>query len=113
MNVDYLQPKAAYPLQQAGQRALIWQVRAQRGRVRSDADLAVVELATQRRTGHAGESDLVRSRSHTDLTPLLLTRVLSSVPFRGAFVITRQGVTDPPAQKAASSRLLEWKPTMP
>jgi len=91
---------------------LIWQVRAQRGRARSDADLAVVELTPQYGTGPAGESDLVRSRLHTDHTPLLLTRVLSSVPIGGAFVITRQGVTDP-AQNAPSPRLLEWKPTMP
>ena len=61
---DNFKPKADNPLHKPAQGGLIGQFGAEDGRVRARADLAFVELCTERSVRLAGENDLVCARSH-------------------------------------------------
>jgi hypothetical protein len=61
---DNFQPKADNPLHKPAQGGLVGQFGAEDGRVRARADLAFVELCTERSVRLAGENDLVCARSH-------------------------------------------------
>ena len=56
--------KADNPLHKPAQGGLIGQFGAEDGRVRARADLAFVELRTERSVRLTGENDLVYARSH-------------------------------------------------
>jgi hypothetical protein len=61
---DNFKPKADNPLDKPAQGGLIGQFGAEDGRVRTRADLAFVELRTERSVRLADENDLVCAGSH-------------------------------------------------
>ena len=61
MHLDYFEVEADDPLDEPGQRALIWQLSAKGSRACSQGDLAVVELCAHRTARLTRKGDLVCS----------------------------------------------------
>ena len=78
MHLGNFEMEADDPLDESGQRALIWQIRAKRRRARAQDDFAVVEFCAHRRASPAREGDLVHS--HQDYPPSACCSGAVSVP---------------------------------
>jgi hypothetical protein len=79
---DNFKPEPDDPLHQPAQGGLVGQFGAEDGRVRARADLAFVELRTERSVRLTGENDLVYARSHSVYTSQLVVALAASVPGR-------------------------------
>ena len=67
MHLGNFEVEADDPLDEPGQRGLIWQIGAKGRRIRSEDDFAVIEFCAHRRARLAREGDLIHS--HQDYLP--------------------------------------------
>ena len=87
MHLGNFEVEADDPLDEPGQRALIWQIGAKGRRTRSQDDFAVVEFCAHRRARLARKGDLVHS--HQDYPPSACWfRCVVSVPGAWGRVLT-------------------------
>ena len=94
MHLSNVEVEADDPLDEPGQRALIWQIGAKGRRTRSQDDFAVVKFCAHRRARLARKSDLVHS--HQDYPPSACWfRCVASLPFAGSRVLTLHRVIPP------------------
>lgn len=96
MHLDYIEVEADDPLDEPGQRTLIWQLSAKGSRACSQGDLAVVELCAHCRARLTRKGDFVCSWSHQGCPPFSLQgRCPASMPARAGCVLTLRRVIRP------------------
>jgi hypothetical protein len=94
MHLSNFEVEADDPLDEPGQRTLIWQVGAKGRGARARDDFAVVKLRAHRRARLASKGDLIHS--HQDYLPSACWfRCLVSLPGAGRRVLTLPRVIPP------------------